>query len=146
MDKAAMVVPTTIQRDVQANSLYDTAMEYAKEAYKQLQALGIPDEDARFVLPNATATNLILTANLNALIVISSDRLCSLAQLEIRKLFAMIRNRTIKALPFMRNHIVIKCMRTGFCTESRNKDNHCGVRPHKDSVLIVPKPVNQNNE
>ena len=39
--------------------------------YGEMLEAGIPGEDARFVMPNATRTNLIMTANLRALIHMS---------------------------------------------------------------------------
>lgn len=51
-----------------AYSLFETAMEHVQYAYDALRAAGISAEDARAVLPNAAATNLVMTANLRALI------------------------------------------------------------------------------
>ena len=60
--------------------------------YGELVAAGIPGEDARFVFPNATRTNLVMTTNLRALIHMSGLRLCTMAQWEIRRLFQLIRH------------------------------------------------------
>ena len=48
--------------------LFDENMKIIQEMYDDLVAMGIPQEDARSVLPNATATNLVVTCNLRALI------------------------------------------------------------------------------
>ena len=56
------------------------------EAYERLIEMGIPKEDARFVLPNATATKLVMTMNARELRLFFAQRLCEKAQWEIREL------------------------------------------------------------
>ena len=60
-----------------------------------------PGEDARFVFPNATRTNLVMTTNLRALIHMSGLRLCTMAQWEIRRLFQLIRHEIFAVSPFL---------------------------------------------
>ena len=69
------------------------------ELYSELVAAGIPGEDARFVFPNATRTNLVMTANLRALIHMSGLRLCTMAQWEIRRLFQLDSPRGLRRQP-----------------------------------------------
>ena len=69
--------------------------------YEELLDAGIPGEDARFVMPNATRTNLVMTANLRALIHMSGLRLCTMAQWEIRRLFQLIRHEVFAVSPFL---------------------------------------------
>lgn len=45
-----------------------SAMTAAQDYYDTLRSLGVPAEDCRAVLPNATACNLVLTVNLRALL------------------------------------------------------------------------------
>ena len=54
--------------------------------YNELIAAGVPAEDARFVLPNATATKLVMTMNARELRHFFTQRLCEKAQWEIREL------------------------------------------------------------
>ena len=49
-------------------------MPAIQEMYDRLIEMGIPQEDARSVLPNAAATNLVVTCNLRALIDFVSKR------------------------------------------------------------------------
>jgi thymidylate synthase (FAD) len=51
-----------------AHSDYETAMAMLQCVYDRMRAAGVPAEDARYVLPNAAATNLVMTGNLRALI------------------------------------------------------------------------------
>ena len=95
----------------------------------------MPGEDARFVMPNATRTNLVMTTNLRALIHMSGLRLCTMAQWEIRRLFQLIRHEIFTVSPFLGSFLAPKCVPLGYCDEDRNRDEHCPIRPHKDTVL-----------
>lgn len=64
---------------------YDNCMEEISKTYKSIQTFA-PNEDARFVLPNACETELYISCNLRELIHIANERLCYRAQWEIREL------------------------------------------------------------
>lgn len=54
--------------------------------YQQLQNLGIPNEDARFVLPNAVESEIVISANFRELRHIFKLRCSEEAQWEIREI------------------------------------------------------------
>jgi thymidylate synthase (FAD) len=112
-------------------------MQGSLNFYGQMLAAGIPGEDARFVMPNATRTNLVMTANLRALIHMSGLRLCTMAQWEIRRLFQLVRHEVFAVSPFFGSFLAPKCVPLGYCDEDRNRDEHCPIRPHKDNVLAA---------
>jgi thymidylate synthase (FAD) len=125
------VMPRTIAKDPERVKAFDQTLATINGAYSRLIALGVPQEDARALLPNATPTNLTVTANLQALINYCHERLCVLAQEEQRMLASGLRVATIQALPWFRSSLVIKCQLAGVCYETRNKDNKvCGIRPY----------------
>ena len=64
--------------------------EKAAKAYRRLLAKGVKKEDARFLLPEATKTSLIMTINVRSLMNFLSLRLGKSAQWEIRKLAEQI--------------------------------------------------------
>ena len=68
------VTPEKIAGNTAANEYFENLMENLQEAYDKLRALGVPPEDSRAVLPNAAATNLVLTVNLRALLDFYSKR------------------------------------------------------------------------
>lgn len=68
------------------DNLFDTYVSGIESWYKQMQNAGIPNEDARYILPNACETSLYLSCNLRELIHMANERLCSKAQWEIREL------------------------------------------------------------
>jgi len=83
--RAATMLPATIaEADETLRERYDAHVDEALGLYGELTAAGVPGEDARFVFPNATRTNLVMTTNLRALIHMSGLRLCTMAQWEIR--------------------------------------------------------------
>lgn len=57
-----------------ADEVYRYAMQKAQELYDTLRELGVPAEDARMVLPNGVTCNLVMTANLTALIGLYGKR------------------------------------------------------------------------
>lgn len=80
---------------------YSEFMKTAQETYDALRSLGIPPEDARMVLPNAAATNLVMTANLRALLDFYSKRRKGRgAQWEIAELAEKLREAVVVVEPW----------------------------------------------
>jgi thymidylate synthase (FAD) len=134
--RPAYMIPGTIQEapdDLRGR--YETMLDGSLAFYSELLEAGVPGEDARFVMPNATRTNLVMTTNLRALIHMSGLRLCTMAQWEIRRLFQLIRHEVFQVSPFLGSFLAPKCVPLGYCDEDRNRDEHCPIRPHKDTVL-----------
>ena len=61
-------------------------MKQTIDTYLELINAGVLPEDARFVLPNATCTSLIMTMNARSLFNFFEQRACDVAQWEIRNL------------------------------------------------------------
>lgn len=85
-DGFKVILPPSIEKDYPSECDYEHIVRDIDEAYAELQNNGIPNEDARYVLPNACETSLYLSCNLRELIHMSNERLCSKAQWEIREL------------------------------------------------------------
>ncbi len=134
-DAATMLPGTIAEADPGLRGKFEDQVEGSLDLYDELVKAGIPGEDARFVFPNATRTNLVMTANLRALIHMSGLRLCTMAQWEIRRLFQLIRHEIFQVSPFLGTFLAPKCVPLGYCDEMGNRDGHCPIRPHKDRVL-----------
>jgi thymidylate synthase (FAD) len=135
---ASTMLPGTIaDGDAELRARFEEQVDGALGLYGELLEAGIPGEDARFVFPNATRTNLVMTTNLRALIHMSGLRLCTMAQWEIRRLFQLIRHEIFTVSPFLGSFLAPKCVPLGYCDESGNRDEHCPIRPHKDRVLAA---------
>lgn len=73
--------------------VFDKAMQFSAWAYAQLINNGVPAEDARYVLPNACETTLVMTMNLRELYHFLYLREDSHAQWEIRDLAKALREK-----------------------------------------------------
>ena len=100
------VEPLSISRYSTAGGHYQISIKDIKATYDILLKLGIPAEDARYILPNATTTDLYMTCNLSSLIHIANERLCMRAQWEIRELVGKMVDLVDDELKFM---LVPKC-------------------------------------
>lgn len=76
--------PKTVE-EAGATEAFDAAAKAAFEAYAKLVELGVPAEDARYLLPNACETKIVVTMNIRELMHFFSLRCCSRAQWEIRE-------------------------------------------------------------
>lgn len=63
-DGIEVIAQPEVDYDIAALNCWVDAMETAVECYKQLVGMGVKPEVARGVLPNATATELVITYNL----------------------------------------------------------------------------------
>ncbi len=81
----AFVEPESIREKAEAHRLFEEFMADAKNAYCKLQELSIKNEDARFVLPNAVQSEIVLSANFRELRHIFCVRCNRHTQWEIRE-------------------------------------------------------------
>jgi thymidylate synthase (FAD) len=83
--------------DRTAYDIYEDHMSDCQRRYDTLRAAGVPAEDARYVLPNAAACNLVMTANLRTILEFYSKRNESThAQWEIAELAESVRSEIEK--------------------------------------------------
>jgi thymidylate synthase (FAD) len=135
------VMPKTWARQGLADE-YDRLMKEITRVYEDALAKGIPAEDARFVLPNATPTNFQVMVNFTELLHIADLRLCWRAQWEIRQMVAQMRRAVMNAIPEIGGYLQPKCgeKRMGYCDEPVKEWELCPigkVRPHKEQLLEV---------
>ena len=82
---ATYVLPPSIEKNIDALTLFDDLMTVLEEGYDQLVNLKIPKEDARFVLPNAGTTRIVVTMNLRSWFHFLELRMAKPAQWEIKE-------------------------------------------------------------
>lgn len=104
-DGFGMILPRSIKSADQEEA-YEKLMWEIEAYYNEFRRHEVPNEDARYVLPNACATELYLSCNLRELIHIANERLCTRAQWEIRKLVRQMVDLVDPQLAFM---LVPKC-------------------------------------
>lgn len=96
------VVPQKIRDNEYTYHRFCYQMDDIQETYDKMRSEGIPSEDARAVLPNAAATNLVMTANLRALLDFYSKRRKGRgAQEEITELAEMLRREVVDVEPWL---------------------------------------------
>jgi len=85
-DHFTSIMPDSIAENEEARQIFAFMSETVHKAYSQLVELGIPAEDARYILPNATETKIIMTMNARELRHFFALRCCQRAQWEIREM------------------------------------------------------------
>ena len=136
MKNGTVVIPPMISNNPQALHLFFESMSACAKAYSDLQELGIPNEDARYVLQNSCTTSLTCTMNLREFIHLCNERLCVRAQWEIRELVRKMVDEVNAATDnAFADMLKPKCERdknTPMCPES--KQQTCGKHPRKVDV------------
>lgn len=61
--KAEVIVPPSVAAVPEAQQEFERIVTAAKETYRKLVAAGVPKEDARYILPGGTASEIVLSAN-----------------------------------------------------------------------------------
>ena len=129
---------------------YDRLMREITRVYRLALEKGIPAEDARFVLPNATPTNFQVMVNFAELLHIADLRLCWRAQWEIRHMVALMRRELVRAIPEIGGQLQPKCgdRRVGYCDEPVKDWERCPigkVRPHKEQIFQIFREYKAGN-
>jgi thymidylate synthase (FAD) len=109
-------VPPSILKDESLRQEYDGMMEQSAKFYRHLRERKIPVEDARFVLPNAADTRLVMTMNARELRHFFRLRCCRRAQWEIRALATEIL-RQVRKIAFSLFHDAGPACLSGPCPE-----------------------------
>jgi thymidylate synthase (FAD) len=112
-----VVVPPSVSE--KALDEYLSLIEGASDAYTGLIDRGVPREDARFVLPNATETSLLFTIDGRSLLHFFGVRCCNRAQWEIRALADRMLSEVRREEPALYNRAGPYCYQLGFCPEGR---------------------------
>ena len=136
------VIPPEIEALPEAAAEYRKAMEEDQEHYDRLTAIlldkhlselleaGIPEkeaaraaekkaiEDARFVLPNACATKIMMTMNARSLMNFFRHRCCHRAQWEIRELAEQMYALCVEVAPHLFRNAGPSCV-SGKCPEGK---------------------------
>lgn len=100
-DKTDLVYPSNGNGEI-----YEEVYSFTLDAYRELLARGVKKEDARFVLPEATTTELIVTGNFQAWLDFIKLRADTYAQWEIRQVAKEINNILAKET----NNLIFKWM------------------------------------
>ena len=92
-------------------------MQQIRSTYDELADMGVPREDARYVLANATETKIVVTMNARSLMHFFNLRCCNRAQWEIRELAYKMLEQAKAAAPLLFKNAGASCVATGHCPE-----------------------------
>ena len=111
------IVPDSIAQ-AGAQDEYSQAVKDAFAAYSKLVELGVPAEDARYLLPNACETKIVVTMNIRELLHFFSVRCCNRAQWEIREVACKMLELVRPTAPLIFKKAGPGCVR-GKCPEGK---------------------------
>ncbi len=137
------ITPPEIEGIPEAKAIFDEEMQRLAECYekladvltenhkKRLMAEGLDEkaaaskarkqanEDARFILPNACETKIVVTMNVRSLFNFFQHRCCNRAQWEIRAVADEMLRLCYKAAPIVFKNAGPSCVMTGRCPEGK---------------------------
>ena len=112
------VTPHTIEGNPEAEKRFEETMDSIWKAYRDLKEMGIPAEDARYLLPNGCTTNITITMNARELLHFFSLRCCNRAQWEIREMADRMLELCMEVSPVIFKDAGPPCVR-GPCPEGK---------------------------
>jgi len=125
------VTPPNISDNAEAKKIFDETLEKISKTYQKLLKMGVPKEDARFILPNAAKTNIIVTMNARELHHFFNLRCCARSQWEIREVATEMLKQVRKAVPALFEKAGPSCVKLGYCPEGKMKPSECNVEEIK---------------
>lgn len=124
------VTPDTISGS-EFSEEYHSMVEKISDFYQRMMDGGIPPEDARYILPNAAETSIVITMNARELLHFFTLRSCNRAQWEIRRLSDEMLRQCKMVAPTIFEKAGPGCIR-GPCPEGKFTCGH----PRTDEKLF----------
>ncbi|MGE5397980.1 MAG: FAD-dependent thymidylate synthase [Chitinophagales bacterium] len=118
------VIPPSIAENPEILAEFEKQMQQIADGYNKLAEM-VPREDARYVLPNATATQLIMTINTRSLHNFFRQRLCQRAQWEIRELAEKMLQEVMTVAPALFAKAGPSCEVDEICWEGEKSCGRC---------------------
>jgi thymidylate synthase (FAD) len=119
-DNFEYITPPSIKKDKDSREKFDRLISNIHNLYKELLDSGIEAEDARYILPNASETKIIVTMDGRELLHFFTVRCCNRAQWEIRELATKMLKLVKKIAPVVFEQAGPNCLR-GPCPEGKFK-------------------------
>lgn len=137
------ITPPAIEACPQANEEFRKAVDSIQKSYEKIaatlteihkaefveqgldeksavsKAKKLANEDARFILPNACETKIVVTMNVRSLFNFFRHRCCNRAQWEIRAVANEMLRLCLEAAPHIFAHAGPSCVATGKCPEGK---------------------------
>ncbi len=133
-EEPSWVIPESVKK-AGALDVFKKATDAAFEGYRALVEAGVPAEDARYLLPNACESKIVVTMNIRELLHFFSLRCCNRAQWEIREVAIRMLELVRPTAPIIFANAGPGCVR-GKCPEGKMTCGH----PWKDGK---PTPLDE---
>jgi len=157
------VLPPEIENDAAAKEIFAKAMRDAQDTYDKLaeilkenhtkrlisegveensaikMAQKLANEDARFVLPNACETKMVVTMNVRSLLNFFKHRCCNRAQWEIRDVAEQMLIEVCKVAPQLFSHAGPACAFGACCEGSMTCGKAKEMREKYRKILKLEK-------
>ncbi len=111
------ITPPSIAANALAKEKFEKLLADIQQLYNKLTDMGIDKEDARYILPNATETKIVITMNTRSLLNFFSLRCCLRAQWEIRELAGKMLAEVKKVAPVLFEKAGPTCVTHRVCNE-----------------------------
>ena len=143
MNNFNYITPPSVEKYENIHAMYEDVMKYLTDHYEAIQSVlanniteeliksGMDEkkarsiaekqanEDARFILPNACETKIIVTMNARSLFNFFGHRCCNRAQWEIREVAEQMYKLVYEVAPTLFGHAGPNCVLTGKCPEGK---------------------------
>lgn len=131
------IIPYSIEKNSEAKNEFEKLMSVIQQSYTKLLKLLNQDnvsgeaahQDARFVLPQAAETKIVVSMNCRELLHFFQARCCARAQWEIRQMADKMLEICRLKLPAVFGASGAKCAELGYCPEGEKFS--CGKYPVK---------------
>jgi len=119
------VLPAKIAKNETAMVMVEELKTKMGQFIEVCRAEGIEFEDIRYLMPQGTKTNIMVTMNARALLNFFQERMCNRAQWEIRTLANLMHKEVVKILPELFLYAGPSCKSEGICWQSEKMS--CGL-------------------
>lgn len=117
-DLPEFIIPPLVAADPEALELFLASCKQSFETYLALVEAGMAAEDARYLLPNAMETKIVVSMNVRELMHFFELRTCKRAQWEIRAMAQLMLDLAVPTAPYIFMDVGASCRR-GPCKEGK---------------------------
>ena len=119
-DEEWYIMPDSIAKaGLNISTGYEELMETIAHFYNEMCSKGVPNEDARMILPNACFTSIMVSMNARSLVEAATLRTCNRAQWEIRQMFELMRDSIKDVYPHVWEKCFPNCTKKCGCLEAK---------------------------
>jgi len=134
-DAFSYITPIEVEQNPAFANTWKEFQEEVQSFYTAMVAFGIPAEQARFALTNATTTVFYMTANAREWRHFLRLRLCYRAQEDIRIIARIILGELMRVCPTLFDDITYPCLMDGFCSQGKMR---CGKIKFPGTSRLMP--------